>query len=233
VTTVLSSKACILSDVLPTLSAQKALRVNLPISQPNGEDAGGFVMTMALRADDDVWLGTFARGLARTPAGCLSLLRRPVSTPGPVMISITGVGRVAPGKMFAAAAPSLATAFGDRHIGDAGSASTFSEGTGGVHLPGSCGTRDAGRRYRCRSRGMAGASVAAIRACSEGWVGRSCWAGHRQACAGVPASLPSSSPGIPLSAAAVAVIEACAVGMERWFPRPTMTDLWRDPRGCL
>jgi thiamine-monophosphate kinase len=54
-----------------------------------------------LRAADDRWLAPFARGLGEDAAmfGCALLGGDTVSTPGPLMISITAFGRVAPGRM--------------------------------------------------------------------------------------------------------------------------------------
>jgi thiamine-monophosphate kinase len=59
------------------------------------------VLTRALRSADDAWLGAFARGLGEdaTAFGCPLLGGDTVSTPGPVMISITAWGRVPEGRM--------------------------------------------------------------------------------------------------------------------------------------
>ena len=81
--------------------AQKALRVNLSDLAAKGAAPAGFVLTLALRMADDAWLTPFARGL-RADAnrfGCPLLGGDTVSTPGPLMISITAFGRVAAGKM--------------------------------------------------------------------------------------------------------------------------------------
>jgi thiamine-monophosphate kinase len=81
--------------------ARKALRVNLSDLAAKGATPAGFVLTLALRAADDAWLKPFARGLD-SDAGlfaCPLLGGDTVSTPGPLMISITAFGRVAPGKM--------------------------------------------------------------------------------------------------------------------------------------
>jgi thiamine-monophosphate kinase len=90
-----------LSDDPPDTIARKALRVNLSDLAAKGAEPAGFVLTLALRASDDAWLTAFARGLGEdaTEFGCPLLGGDTVSTPGPVMISITAFGRVPPGKM--------------------------------------------------------------------------------------------------------------------------------------
>jgi thiamine-monophosphate kinase len=54
-----------------------------------------------LRSPDDAWLAPFARALGEDAAqfGCPLLGGDTVSTPGPLMISITAFGRVLPGRM--------------------------------------------------------------------------------------------------------------------------------------
>jgi thiamine-monophosphate kinase len=85
----------------PDTIARKALRVNLSDLAAKGAPPAGFVLTLALRAPDDAWLTAFARALGEdaTEFGCPLLGGDTVSTPGPVMISITAFGRVPPGKM--------------------------------------------------------------------------------------------------------------------------------------
>jgi thiamine-monophosphate kinase len=90
-----------LSDDPPDTVARKALRVNLSDLAAKGAVPAGFVLTLALRAADDAWLAPFARGLAEDAAsfGCALLGGDTVSTPGPLMVSITAFGRVARDKM--------------------------------------------------------------------------------------------------------------------------------------
>src|SRR3979411_2325535 len=90
-----------LSDDPPDTVARKALRVNLSDLAAKGATPAGFVLTLALRAPDDAWLTLFARGLGSDAGlfGCPLLGGDTVSTPGPLMISITAFGRVAAGKM--------------------------------------------------------------------------------------------------------------------------------------
>src|SRR5260370_19353791 len=85
----------------PDTVARKALRVNLSDLAAKGATPVGFVLTLALRGADDAWLKPFARGLGEDALdfGCPLLGGDTVSTPGPLMISITAFGRVPPGKM--------------------------------------------------------------------------------------------------------------------------------------
>ena len=85
----------------PDTIARKALRVNLSDLAAKGATPAGFVLTLGLRAADDAWLASFARGLGEDIDlfGCPLLGGDTVSTPGPLMISITAFGRVPAGKM--------------------------------------------------------------------------------------------------------------------------------------
>jgi thiamine-monophosphate kinase len=85
----------------PDTIARKALRVNLSDLAAKGATPAGFVLTLALRAVDDAWLAPFARGLGEDAGlfGCALLGGDTVSTPGPLMISITAFGRIAEGRM--------------------------------------------------------------------------------------------------------------------------------------
>src|SRR6266705_3786748 len=51
----------------PDTVARKALRVNLSDLAAKGAAPAGFVLTLALRAVDDAWLTSFARGLGEDP----------------------------------------------------------------------------------------------------------------------------------------------------------------------
>ena len=90
-----------LPDDPPDTIARKALRVNLSDLAAKGAAPAGFVLTLALRGADDAWLAPFARALGEDASlfGCPLLGGDTVSTPGPLMISVTAFGRVAPGKM--------------------------------------------------------------------------------------------------------------------------------------
>jgi thiamine-monophosphate kinase len=90
-----------LPDDPPDTIARKALRVNLSDLAAKGAMPAGFVLTLALRSADDAWLTAFARGLGSDAGlfGCPLLGGDTVSTPGPLMISITAFGRVPAGRM--------------------------------------------------------------------------------------------------------------------------------------
>ena len=90
-----------LPDDPPDTVARKALRVNLSDLAAKGAAPAGFVLTLALRDADDAWLKPFAQALGEdaTQFGCPLLGGDTVSTPGPLMISVTAFGRVPPGKM--------------------------------------------------------------------------------------------------------------------------------------
>jgi len=90
-----------LPDDPPEALARKALRVNLSDLAAKGATPAGFVLTLALRGVDDAWLKPFAQGLGEDAAkyGCPLLGGDTVSTPGPLMISVTACGRLPQGKM--------------------------------------------------------------------------------------------------------------------------------------
>jgi thiamine-monophosphate kinase len=85
----------------PDTVARKALRVNLSDLAAKGAAPAGFVLTVALREVDEAWLSPFAQALGEDAAefGCPLLGGDTVSTPGPLTISITAFGRVAPGRI--------------------------------------------------------------------------------------------------------------------------------------
>lgn len=93
----------------PDTIARKALRVNLSDLAAKGVTPAGFVLTLALRDADDAWLAPFARALGEDAAtfGCPLLGGDTVSTPGPLMISVTAFGRVLPGRMMRRAGAEL------------------------------------------------------------------------------------------------------------------------------
>ena len=85
----------------PATIARKALRVNLSDLAAKGSAPAGFLLTLALRNADETWLAAFASALGDDAStfGCPLLGGDTVSTPGPVMISITAFGRVPRGEM--------------------------------------------------------------------------------------------------------------------------------------
>jgi thiamine-monophosphate kinase len=90
-----------LPDDPPDTVARKALRVNLSDLAAKGAVPAGFVLTLALRKPDDAWLKPFAAALGEDAAqfGCPLFGGDTVSTPGPLMVSVTAFGRVPPGRM--------------------------------------------------------------------------------------------------------------------------------------
>jgi thiamine-monophosphate kinase len=90
-----------LPDDPPDTVARKALRVNLSDLAAKGATPAGFVLTLALRNADEAWLRPFAAALGEDAAqfACPLLGGDTVSTPGPLMVSVTAFGRVPPGKM--------------------------------------------------------------------------------------------------------------------------------------
>jgi thiamine-monophosphate kinase len=90
-----------LPDDPPDTVARKTLRVNLSDLAAKGATPAGFVLTLALRSADEAWLQPFAAALGEDAVqfGCPLLGGDTVSTPGPLMISVTAFGRVPVGKM--------------------------------------------------------------------------------------------------------------------------------------
>ena len=90
-----------LPDDPPETLARKALRVNLSDLAAKGAAPAGFVLTLAMREAREEWLAPFAGALGEDAAAfaCPVLGGDTVSTPGPLMISITAFGRVPPGTM--------------------------------------------------------------------------------------------------------------------------------------
>ena len=90
-----------LPDDPPDSVARKALRVNLSDLAAKGATPAGFVLTLALRSADEAWLKPFAAALGEDAIqfGCPLLGGDTVSTPGPLMISITAFGHVPAGQM--------------------------------------------------------------------------------------------------------------------------------------
>ena len=90
-----------LPDDPPHTIARKALRVNLSDLAAKGATPAGFLLTLALRSADPAFLEPFAAALGEDAASyrCPLLGGDTVSTPGPLMISVTAFGRVPPGRM--------------------------------------------------------------------------------------------------------------------------------------
>src|SRR5271166_393899 len=91
-----------LPDDPPDLIGRKLLRVNLSDLAAKGATPLGYLMTVsAPRATPDAWFAGFAAGLAADQAEfAVTLLGGDTtSTPGPISLSLTAVGHVAPGRM--------------------------------------------------------------------------------------------------------------------------------------
>jgi thiamine-monophosphate kinase len=208
-----------LSNDPPDSIAQKALRVNLSDLAAKGAIPAGFVLTLALRAADDVWLEPFARALGADASrfGCPLLGGDTVSTPGPLMISITAFGRVAPGKMVhrSGARP------GDRvvvtgTIGDAAlGLDILSGGRVAVALAGDAAAREMlVGRYRVPQPRNALAQAILDHAHAAMDVSDGLAGDLAKLCAASGMSAVIDVPSIPLSAAATAALAAGAIGIE-------------------
>ena len=91
-----------LPDDPPDLVARKLLRVNLSDLAAKGAVPLGYLMTVSTpRSTPDDWFAGFAAGLAHDQAafGITLLGGDTTSTPGPVSLSLTAIGHVAPGAM--------------------------------------------------------------------------------------------------------------------------------------
>ena len=92
------------ADDPPGLIARKALRVNLSDLAAKGARPLGFLLALALPKDwRTEWLASFAAGLAEDAVayGCPLAGGDTVSTPGPLMLSVTAFGAVPSGRMVA------------------------------------------------------------------------------------------------------------------------------------
>jgi thiamine-monophosphate kinase len=208
-----------LPDDPPDSVARKALRVNLSDLAAKGATPAGFVLTLALRAADETWLTAFARALGEDAGlfGCPLLGGDTVSTPGPLMISITAFGRVPAGKMVhrSGAKP------GDRvvvtgTIGDAAlGLDILKRGAVDAALAGDA-TAKAMLVERYRVPQPRNAFAAAVREhasaamdVSDGLAGD-----LAKLCAASAVSAVIDAPAIPLSAPSAALIARGAIGME-------------------
>jgi thiamine-monophosphate kinase len=89
-------------DDPPASIARKGLAVNLSDLAAKGAKPEGFVLSLALPEGwDEAWLSGFAAGLVGIAAesGCPLIGGDTVSTPGPLMLSITAFGSVPAGRM--------------------------------------------------------------------------------------------------------------------------------------
>ncbi len=92
------------ADDPPHAVARKALRVNLSDLAAKGAEPLGFLLALALPEDwTTEWLAAFAKGLGEDAAAyrCPLFGGDTVKTPGPLMASITALGRVESGRLVA------------------------------------------------------------------------------------------------------------------------------------
>lgn len=92
-----------LPDDPPDLVGRKLMRVNLSDLAAKGATPLGYLLTVsAPRGTPDAWFAGFAAGLAADQAkfGITLLGGDTTSTPGPVSLSLTAIGHVAPGQMI-------------------------------------------------------------------------------------------------------------------------------------
>jgi thiamine-monophosphate kinase len=90
------------ADDPPGAIARKALRVNLSDLAAKGAEPVGFLVALALPSDwTQGWLAAFAAGLGEDAAAyrCPLFGGDTVKTPGPLMVSITALGRIETGRM--------------------------------------------------------------------------------------------------------------------------------------
>jgi thiamine-monophosphate kinase len=115
-----------LPDDPPDTIGRKLLRVNLSDMAAMGAVPLGYLMTVALpKGLPQHWLADFVAGLARDQSefGVWVLGGDTVSTPGPVSLSLTVLGHVAPGRALrrVGAAPGqdvwVSGSIGDGHLG--------------------------------------------------------------------------------------------------------------------
>jgi thiamine-monophosphate kinase len=205
-----------LPDDPPDTIARKALRVNLSDLAAKGAAPAGFVLTLALRVPDDAWLTAFARGLGEDARqfGCPLLGGDTVSTPGPLMISITAFGRVPPGRMVRRKGAKA----GDRvavsgTIGDAALGLDLLKGGAGAAL----GDDDRAMligRYRVPQPRLALAQAVRDHASAAMDVSDGLAGDLAKLCAASEVSAAIDAQSIPLSGPARALLSSSAVGIE-------------------
>jgi thiamine-monophosphate kinase len=208
-----------LPDDPPDTIARKALRVNLSDLAAKGAQPAGFVLTLALRSADEAWLKPFAQALGEDAASfdCPLLGGDTVSTPGPLMISVTAFGRVPAGKMVhrAGARP------GDRVVvtGTIGDAvlglDILKGGAAAAALTGDAGGREMLiGRYRIPQPRIALANAVRDHANAAMDISDGLAGDLTKLCAASGVSAAIDAPSIPLSPAVTGLVARGAVGLE-------------------
>jgi thiamine-monophosphate kinase len=207
-----------LSDDPPDTIARKALRVNLSDLAAKGATPAGFVLTLALRGVDESWLAAFAGGLGADAAefNCPLLGGDTVSTPGPLMVSITAFGRVPQGKMVhrSGAKPGdhvvVTGTIGDSALG----LNILRKGRVATALAGDVASREMlVSRYRVPEPRSAFASVLRAHAVAAMDVSDGLAGDLAKLCAASGVSAVIEMPAIPLSSAASAALAGGAASM--------------------
>jgi thiamine-monophosphate kinase len=198
--------------------ARKALRVNLSDLAAKGATPAGFVLTLALRAVDETWLTAFASGLGEDAVAfnCPLLGGDTVSTPGPLMVSITAFGRVPGNKMIhrSGAKPGdhvvVTGTIGDAALG----LDVLRKGRAATALAADAAARQALiARYRLPEPRNAIALAVRVHAHAAMDVSDGLAGDLTKLCAASGVSAVIDLPAIPLSKAASAALAAGAIGM--------------------
>jgi thiamine-monophosphate kinase len=207
-----------LADDPPHTIAQKALRVNLSDLAAKGATPAGFVLSLALRKAEETWLAAFAGGLGEDASGfnCPLLGGDTVSTPGPLMISITAFGRVAAGTMIrrSGAKPGdyvvVTGTIGDAALG----LDILKQGKAAAALAGDAASRDMlVGRYRVPQPRNALASALHAHAHAAMDVSDGLAGDLAKLCAASAVSAVLDLKSVPLSKAAAALLAASAVNL--------------------
>jgi thiamine-monophosphate kinase len=199
-----------LPDDPPGTIGRKLLRVNLSDLAAMGAAPLGYLMTTALSpTTGDAWLAAFSAGLAEDQArfGCFLLGGDTVSTTGPVTLSLTIIGSVAPGAALrrsgarAGDALWVSGTIGDGALG-------LLALTGRLGMVGEEGREALARRYRLpEPRLTLGAVLSGLAtACMDVSDGLVQDVGHLARAAGLAAMIEAAA--VPLSAAAAAAVAA-------------------------